>query len=144
MNMELDLDSFNGPRQEPTRKFAPNNSKFKPEPKHKEEPLASEPPPLPQDVNYIPSIRKEELDTKLPLIDSTTTKTEFDHLDITSVTDSTVKMDIEATLETETEEPKYDLMEEMVVKIKLFEKSTCTSTLMSILTCRSALYITCL
>lgn len=111
MDMDLDLDDHDGPRQEPTRKFAPKNSKLKPKPKLKAEPLASEPPPpLPQELDSTPSIGKEELDSKPPLVDSITTKTEYEPSHISTVANSTVKMDIEETLETE--EPKEDLMEE--------------------------------
>ncbi|KAM7478041.1 hypothetical protein LguiA_026254 [Lonicera macranthoides] len=111
MDMDLDLDDHDVPRQEPTRKFAPKNSKLKPKPKLKAEPLASEPPPpLPQELDSTPSIGKEELDAKPPLVDSITTKTEYEPSHISAVANSTVKMDIEETLETE--EPKEDLMEE--------------------------------
>ena len=35
MDLDLDLDGFDGPRQEPTRKFAHKNSKLKHKPKLK-------------------------------------------------------------------------------------------------------------
>jgi DNA-directed RNA polymerase-3 subunit RPC5 len=116
--MDLDFDDFDGPKPEPTRKFQPKNSKFKPKPKDKPkaESLVSEPALQEFDSNIF--IGKDEIDakplidTKLPLVDSfaATTKSEYEQLRVSAEENSAVKMDIEDTVETE--EPMEDVMEE--------------------------------
>lgn len=102
---DMDLDDLDGTSQVPSRttRFAPKNSKLKPQPKLKlkSEPLSSPGQHL-QDVDSIP-LKKEELDSHPPLpFDSTTAKTEY--------ADGAVKMDFEA--KPECGEVKDDPMEE--------------------------------
>ncbi|CAL5367223.1 unnamed protein product [Camellia sinensis] len=103
---DMDLDDLDGPSQVPSRttRFAPKNSKLKPQPKLKlkSEPLSS-PDQNPQDFDSIPLKKKEELDSHPPPpFDSTTAKTEY--------ADGAVKMDFEA--KPECGEVKDDPMEE--------------------------------
>ncbi|KAF5961299.1 hypothetical protein HYC85_002508 [Camellia sinensis] len=103
---DMDLDDLDGPSQVPSRttRFAPKNSKLKPQPKLKlkSEPLSS-PDQHPQDFDSIPLKKKEELDSHPPPpFDSTTAKTEY--------ADGAVKMDFEA--KPECGEVKDDPMEE--------------------------------
>ncbi|KAI8032534.1 DNA-directed RNA polymerase III subunit RPC5 [Camellia lanceoleosa] len=103
---DMDLDDLDGPSQVPSRttRFAPKNSKLKPQTKLKlkSEPLSS-PDQHPQDFDSIPPKKKEELDSHPPPpFDSTTAKTEY--------ADGAVKMDFEA--KPECGEVKDDPMEE--------------------------------
>ncbi|GMP28272.1 hypothetical protein CsSME_00003893 [Camellia sinensis var. sinensis] len=103
---DMDLDDLDGPSQVPSRttRFAPKNSKLKPQPKLKlkSEPLSS-PDQHPQDFDSIPLKKKEDLDSHPPPpFDSTTAKTEY--------ADGAVKMDFEA--KPECGEVKDDPMEE--------------------------------
>ncbi|KAL7231973.1 hypothetical protein ACSBR2_010067 [Camellia fascicularis] len=103
---DMDLDDLDGPSQVPSRttRFAPKNSKLKPQPKLKlkSEPLSS-PDQNPQDFDSIPLKKKEELDSHPPPpFDSTTAKTKY--------ADGAVKMDFEA--KPKCGEVKDDPMEE--------------------------------
>uniref|UniRef100_A0A5B7AY01 DNA-directed RNA polymerase III subunit RPC5 n=1 Tax=Davidia involucrata TaxID=16924 RepID=A0A5B7AY01_DAVIN len=110
---DMDLDDLDGPSQAPTRttRFAPKNSKLKPQPRPKPESLSSEPPQSPPQSQASDSIhvkKKEELDSQPPLVDSVAAKTENKPSLPSSAANDAVKMD-----ETEgSEEPKADPMEE--------------------------------
>ncbi|GFY86399.1 SIN-like family protein [Actinidia rufa] len=84
---DMDLDELDGPRQAPTRtsRFAPKNSKLKPQPNLKFK-------PEPQEFGSVPPPKKEE----------------FDSQENESAT--AVKMDVDA--KSEGEEAKYDQTEE--------------------------------
>ncbi|KAA8531837.1 hypothetical protein F0562_006446 [Nyssa sinensis] len=117
---DMDLDDLDGPSQAPTRttRFAPKNSKLKPQlkPKPKLEPLSSEPPP-PQLQSQTPDSinvkKKEELDSQPSLVDSVAAKTENEPSLPSSAATNDVKMDKPEG----SEEPKPDPMDEDVDEV---------------------------
>ncbi|KAK2977029.1 hypothetical protein RJ640_011087 [Escallonia rubra] len=100
----MDLDDFDGPsRAAPSRigRFAPKNSRPKPTPKP-EPPSSSQPPPVPT------PIKKEESDSRPPLVDSTGNEPSSVGAAATPAANGAVKMDIEAVPDS----PEVDPIEE--------------------------------